>query len=228
MRPCQSHCLAACLLPLLLVPGLLDAEMSDWSLRYQASLSSETLRPDVSGETRRLDSQLASLHIQESLGPGLYGGIQFGLPSIRWHAPDESDSPRMGGWLLGFSLGGRHPQGSQLGLAWDVEYLWSEVNGSLAEDRELRLTLRESRARLGLSWQGRHAQLLAGVAWRDWDGEERIDTEQTGPTRRLGWSPDPHGFIEGRLALDRDGWMTVGWMDTADEGQLLLGFGRGF
>ncbi|MCP1728018.1 hypothetical protein J2T60_002018 [Natronospira proteinivora] len=221
------------LLGVLLCLALVETAMArdwdgDWSLRYEARLSSETLHPTVAGEDRQLEQQIAGLHFQEVVAGGIYGGLSAGFPSIRWQQPGRDDSPRMGGWQLGLSLGGRHPHNSELAMVWEASYGWIQVSGDLAEDESLSLDLRETSSRVGLDWQRDAWAITVGVTRRHWDGEERIDGDSRGPSRNLSWRPDDHAFIETRLRINDSGWLSLGLTNTGEDRRITLGFGRGY
>jgi|GEM_PF-2550924 len=198
------------------------------TIHYEARLSSETLHPEVAGEARELDLQLASLQLREAVAYGIYGGLSGGFPSMRWQQPGREDSPRMGGWQLGVTLGGRHPRSSPLAFIWEAGYHWTQVSGDLAGDESLTLDLREGSGRAGLEWQQGNWAIAGGWSRRQWQGEERIDATARGASRNLRWRPDDHAFLETRLRLDDSGWLSLGITDSGEDGRITLGFGRSY
>ncbi len=195
-------------------------------LDYEARLSSEQLSPEVDGESRELSQQGFEVSIRESVGPWFHGDLRLGFLSTRWRAPDEANTPRLSGQLLGIGGGGRHPRDSSLALRWKARYTWQNLSGRLGGD-DLNITQYESLATLGLDLDLGAVALAAGSEWRRYDGEERV--EDNGRTdRSLDWRAGRWEYLELRMALPDDGGLGARYASGADGRSVSLFFTRHF
>lgn len=206
-----------------------QAAGADWDsdLAYDARLKTERLEPTVAGDARQLRFFSASLQLRERIRGGFYGGLIGGLPSIRWDADDSEESIRMGGRMLGLSLGGRHPEEGALAFVWEGSLIWTEVGGSLG-DGELDLSLRETATRAGLQWWPGNMGVTVGIARQRVSGEEfRSDGDQD-RSRDLEWETDNHAFLELGVNANAGGRMFVRYADREPQGSITLVFGQTF
>jgi hypothetical protein len=211
------------------MPVSAQAGGGDWDsgLATQARLQTEQLTPLVAGEQRHLRAFSASLELRERIRGGFHGGLIGGLPSIRWEADDSEESIRMGGRLLGLSLGGRHPEQGDLAFIWEGSYIWTDVGGSLG-DGELDLSLRETASRAGLQWWPGGMGVTAGIARQRVSGEEVRSDGDAPRSRHLEWQSDVHGFLELGVNVDAGGWMSIRYSDRDPRGSITLTFGQQF
>ncbi|MEA5445155.1 hypothetical protein VCB98_04880 [Gammaproteobacteria bacterium AB-CW1] len=201
--------------------------LTERGVAYEARIESQTLRPTVADEARRFSLQSGVIELREGLTAGLWGDLRLGLPSMRFEAADTVETPRLGGHLLGFGLGGRHPTGSPLALRWNLDHDWMAVSGGLGEG-DVEVDMRQGRAELGLDWQGRHLGIGIGVA-RHWlNGEETRRDEDGRSDRRLQWRPDSHAYLSLSLEIDDGGWVGVRHDAIEGGGATRLLFGRRF
>lgn len=196
----------------------------DRMLGYEARLGSETLRPEVGEETRELSQQSFDVRIRESVGRHFHGTLRLGLLSTRWNRPDEDNTPRLRGQLLGIAGGGRHPRGTPLAVTWETAYTWHNLQGQL-DDRDLEMSFREGRAELGAEWDLGAFVLSAGSEWRRYDGEESLHSN--GRTdRSLEGRPGRGEYLKLHMAMADDGGLALRYASSAEERSAWLIFSR--
>lgn len=214
---------------LLLLAGLLASPQSEGFQRqswqsYEARIGDELLRPRVGDEDRELSQQSFDIRIREGVGRHFHGSLRLGLLSTRWKRPDEDNSARLRGQVLGIAGGGRHPRETAIGLTWEAAYDWHNLQGQV-DNRDLELSYREGRVELGAEWDLGPIRLEAGSEWRRRDGDESLRENGT-RNRSLEDRPGRGQYLMLHLAMADDGGLSLRYASSTRERSARLIFSR--